>query len=265
MPNKEDLKNYLEFAKTVAIEAGEIMLKYFKVGVESSEKEDKSIVTLADKEINNLLIELVNKKFPTHAVLGEEQSNEVESSDVWLCDPVDGTVPFSKGMPISVFSLAYVKDGVPLLGVVYDPFTKRMYQAIKGGGAYANDTILKVSDKNIDYKSTLDVEWWPEAEYEIDSICHKISVDTGAYVLHIGSVIQAACMVASSQFEACVFAGTKGKSVDIAAVKVIVEEAGGMVTNIYGDDQKYFKDIKGAIISNAIIHEELVKRIKNNI
>lgn len=252
------MNQYLDLAKKIAYQAGEIMLKHFKVGVESTEKADLTIVTLADKEINDLVISEINKNFPEHSILGEEKSLDKKSTEVWLCDPIDGTAPFSKGLPISVFSLAYVKDGVPLIGVVYDPFTKRMYSAIKGKGAYLNDQPIKVSDKKLDYKATINIEWWPEAKYDIDSACHKLSVDTGVYVLHLGSVIAAACMVATGQYEACVFAGTKGKSVDMAAVKVIVEEAGGLVTDIFGNDQKYYEDIEGAIISNGLVHNRLI-------
>lgn len=262
MTSESDLIIYLKFAQRIVKKAGKLMLRHFKIGVESSEKEDKSIVTKTDKEINDLLIKEVSKKFPNHAVLGEEKSHDTGSDSVWLCDPVDGTVPFSKGIPVSVVSLAYVENGVPLVGVIYDPFTKRMYQAIKGKGAYLNREPIKVSDKYLNYKSTIDIEWWPEADYDIDSVCHDLSIDTSVYILHIGSVIQATCMVASGQFEACIFAGTKGKSVDIAAAKVIVEEAGGLVTDIHGNDQKYYKDIDGAIVSNGVVHKILVDKFK---
>lgn len=255
------MDEYLEFAKDIAYQAGEIMLKHFKVGVESFEKEDLTVVTEADKEINDLIIAAVNEKFPEHSVLGEENRLDKKSANVWLCDPIDGTLPFSKGLPISVFSLAYVKDGVPLVGVVFDPFTKRIYHAIKGQGAYLNDKLIRVSDKKIDYKATINIEWWPEAEYDVDSVCHALSTETGVYVLHLGSFIHAACMVASGQYEACIFAGTKGKSVDAAAVKVIVEEAGGIITNIHGENEKYYEDIEGAIVTNGLVHEELVKRL----
>lgn len=258
------MEQHLDFARNIASQAGDIMLKHFKVGVLSTEKSDLTIVTEADKEINDLIISEVNKNFPNHSVYGEEKSVNKKSTDVWLCDPVDGTVPFSKGLPISVFSLAYVKDGVPLVGVVYDPFTKRMYSAIKGEGAYLNDKLIRVSDKKLDYKATIDIEWWPEAKYDIDSAGHKLSLNTGTYVLHLGSIIAASCMVASGQYEACLFAGTTGKSVDMAAVKVIVEEAGGIVTDIFGNDQKYHEDIEGAIISNGLIHDELKTYLQNS-
>jgi len=257
------MEDYLEFAKNIAFEAGRIMLKHFKVGVDYTEKHDLSIVTAADQEINQFLIDKVNEIFPEHSVLGEEKSDIKISNKIWVCDPIDGTVPYSKGLPISVFSLAYVEDGTPLLGVVYDPFMQRLYYATKGGGAFVNEKKLKVSQSKLDRRATLDIEWWPEAEYDVDSAYHRLSVSTGAYVLHLGSVIQAACLVASGQLEACAFAGTIGKNVDIAAIKVIVEEAGGKVTDLFGQEQRYDQDIKGAIISNSLTHSELCKLLSN--
>jgi fructose-1,6-bisphosphatase/inositol monophosphatase family enzyme len=256
------MEQYLEFAKNIAYQAGNIMLKHFKLGMFSSEKADLSVVTLADREINDLVITEVNKHYPNHSVLGEEKSLDKKSSHVWLCDPVDGTLPYSKGVPISVFSLALVVDGVSVLGVVYDPFTKRLYHGVKGAGSFLNGEVIKVSDKNLNYQATLDIEWWPEAQYDIDSVMHNLSMDTKSYVLHLGSVIQAACLVAAGQYEACIFAGTKGKAVDMAAIKVIVEGAGGKVTDIFGVDQIYQEDIKGAIISNSLVHDDLVNYLK---
>lgn len=234
------------------------MLAHFDTDVSNHEKADQTIVTIADEKINALVIEEVEKKFPEHSIFGEEASSQKESEYAWICDPIDGTVPYAKGIPISVFSLALVKDGEPLLGVVYDPFTKRMYSGAKGGGAFLNGQPLKVSPNPLGRHSIVNIEWWSNAEYDIDSAGHKLSVETSSYVLHLGSVIQAACLVAAGQYEACLFARTKGKNVDIAAVKVIVEEAGGKVTDLFGSEQRYDQDIKGAIVSNGIVHDELV-------
>ena len=85
------------------------------------------------------------------------------------------------------------------------------------------------------------------------------------YTVSIGSVIRASLCVATGEFNGIVFPGTTGKNCDIAAIKVIVEEAGGKVTDIFGNEQKYDRDINGAIISNSTIHNHLVEIIKNNI
>lgn len=256
------MNEYLNFAKRVALQAGDIMLKHFHADVEHREKEDKTIVTIADEKINQLVIEEVEKAFPEHSVFGEEASNDKQHEYAWVCDPIDGTVPYAKGLPVSVFSLALVKDGEPIVGVVYDPFMKRLYSAQKGEGAFLNDEPMHVSSMGLERHAIINAEWWPDAPYDIDTACHDLSLKTETYVLHLGTVIDAACYVASGRYEACIFAGTTGKNVDIAAVKVIVEEAGGKVTDLFGNEQRYDGDIKGAIISNGKIHQELLSELE---
>lgn len=259
------MNNYLDFAKQVALQAGEIMLKHFDTDVAYREKQDLSIVTVADEEINTFVIKQIGKTYPEHSVFGEEESKIQNSEYSWLCDPIDGTVPYSKGVPVSVFSLALVKNGESIVGVVYDPFMKRLYSASKGNGAFLNDKPIRVNKNTISRHSIIDIEWWPEASYDIDTPLHEMSVQTACYVLHLGCVVNACCLVASGMYDACVFAGTKGKSVDIAAVKVIVEEAGGKVTDLFGEEQKYYSDIRGAIVSNGVGHEVIVRQLNHHL
>jgi len=134
------MNEYLEFAQKIALEAGNIMKKYFSKKDISSYKGDKTIVTLANKEINTLLIKRVKEKFPEHSVDGEEEQFG-RSKYVWVCDPIDGTAMYARDIPVAVFSLALVIDGVSTVGVIYDPFTENLYSAIKGEGAYQKDTI----------------------------------------------------------------------------------------------------------------------------
>jgi len=259
------MNEYLDFAKDIAYKAGDAMMKYFRPDISYHTKFDNNvinIVTAADEEINALVIKEVEKRFPGHAVFGEEASLMKDSDYAWVLDPVDGTVPYAKGIPIAVFSLALVKNGEPIVGVVYDPFMKRLYSAEKGGGAFINDKPIKVSSQGLNSQATVNIEWWPEAEFDVDTAGHKLSLEKGAYVLHLGCAVQAACLVASGKYEASIYAGTKGKNVDIAAVKIIVEEAGGKVTSLNDDEQRYDRDIAGAIISNGVTHEELVKYFK---
>lgn len=251
---------YLEFAKEIANEAGKIMLKYFKGNNGASYKGDKTIVTLADKEINTYLINRVKERFPEHSVDGEEEKFG-ESNYVWICDPVDGTAMYARHIPVAVFSLALVIDGVPEVGVVYDPFTDNLYSAIKGKGAYKNEEKISVSDFNIeDIRSVSHYDMWGKSVYNIYDAIKELGQKT--YIVSIGSVIRASMCVAEGDFIAVIFPGTKGKHCDIAAAKVIVEEAGGKVTDLFGNEQRYDKDIKGAIISNGIVHSEIVETIK---
>ena len=228
---------YLNFAKHIAQFAGKIMIKYFNQDNGSSYKNDKTIVTLADTEINSYLIEKVKEKYPNHSVDGEEEQFR-ESDYVWVCDPVDGTNPYANHIPVAVFSLALVIDGVSTVGVVYDPFTDNLYTAIKGEGAFKNDK--KISVNNIaldDMKSVSNFDNWPGSPYNVYPVITELGKKT--YFLSIGSVIRACMCVASGEFNLAIFPGTKHKNCDIAAAKVIVEEAGGKVTDFFGNEQRY--------------------------
>ena len=254
---------YLVFAKEIAYEAGKIMRKYFLEDNGAKYKYDQTIITKADTEINSLLIKNVKEKFPTHSVDGEEEQFG-KSNYVWVCDPVDGTAMYARHIPVAVFSLALVIDGVSTLGVVYDPFTDNLYYALKGFGAFRNDEKIHVSDIKLDdMKSVSNMDMWPEAEYNLYDTIKELGKKT--YFVGVGSVIRACMCVANGDFNLAIFPGTKHKNCDIAAAKVIVEEAGGKVTDLFGNDQRYDCSINGAVISNSVVHSEVIDAIKNNL
>lgn len=255
-----EYEKYLQFAKEIANDAGKIMKKYFSRKDISSYKGDKTIVTLADKEINSYLIKRVKETFPEHSVDGEEEQFG-ESKYVWVCDPIDGTAMYARNIPISVFSLALVIDGVSTVGVIYDPFTDNLYSAIKGQGAYQNSEKINVNDYELDdMRGVGHFDIWPEAEYNLLPAIKELGEK--AYFIGIGSVIRACTCVANGGFILAIYPGTNHKNCDIAAAKVIVEEAGGKVTNLFGNEQRYDKSIKGAVISNGKIHDEVISVIK---
>lgn len=254
------MEEYLEFATEIAYKAGEIMLKYFNKDKKESYKGDKTIVTLADTEINSYLIKKVKEKYPNHAIDGEEEQSG-KSKFVWVCDPVDGTAMYARQIPVAVFSLALVIDGIPNVGVVYDPFTDSLYSAIKGKGAYKNNRKISVNNYELeDIKTVCHCDMWSKAKYDVCKVFEELSKRTR--LNDIGSIARASCCVATGEYSLAIFTGTEHKNCDIAAVKVIVEEAGGKVTNLFGKEQEYNKSIEGAIISNGIIHEEVVETIK---
>lgn len=257
---KEDLEEYLNFAIDIAKYAGNVMIKYFNQNNGASYKGDNTIVTLADTEINSYLIKQVKEKHPSHSVDGEEEQFG-KSDYVWVCDPVDGTAMYARHIPVAVFSLALVVKGESLIGVVFDPFTNSLYTAIKGNGAYKNGERITVNDYNIDDMRTVcNFDYWIKADYDVsEPLCE---LKSRAYFVGLGSVIRACMCIASGDFALAVFPGTKHKNCDIAAAKVIVEEAGGKVTDLFGNEQRYDKSINGAIISNGKIHKEAIDLMK---
>ena len=256
------MEKYLEFAKEIALGAGEITRKYFSGENGAGYKYDQTIVTKADTEINSYLIKRVRETFPEHAVDGEEEQFG-SSPYVWVCDPVDGTAMYARHIPVSVFSLALVHEGKPIVGVIYDAFMDIMYWATLGGGAYRNGEQIRVSDLPFSNMRTIvNIDMWPDAEYNLWGVFGELGKKT--YAVGLGSVIHAAAYVACGDFAAAVFPGTKHKNCDIAAAKVIVEEAGGKVTDLFGKEQRYDRDINGAIISNGTVHEDILSAIAEN-
>lgn len=254
------LNKYMEFAKEIASYAGKIMLEYFNLDKASEYKEDETIVTIVDKKINKHLIEKVKEKYPEHSVIGEEESYG-NSNQIWICDPIDGTAMYARKIPVSVFSLAFMIDGEPLIGVVYDPFTNNLYSAIKGQGAYKNNEKINVSSIDLnDKRSVSHYDMWKDSEYDLYDAIKELGKNT--YLISIGSIIRASMCVAQGDFTFAIFPGTINKNCDIAAVKIIVEEAGGIVTDIFGNNQKYDKNIKGAIISNKVVYKKIIDILK---
>lgn len=250
---------YLNFAKEIAHTAGEIMKKYQQEDNVTSYKSDQTIVTKADTEINDYLIKRVKETFPNHSVDGEEDQFG-KSNYVWVCDPIDGTAMYARHIPVSVFSLSLVIDGKPELGVVYDPFTDNLYSAIKNQGAYKNNQKINVNESTFDEMKTIaNFDMWPNSDYNLYDIYKELGNKT--YSVGLGSIIRASMCVATGDFILAIFPGTKHKNCDIAAVKIIVEEAGGKVTDLFGQEQRYDKDINGAVISNGKIHEEVLSTI----
>ncbi len=258
MPNEN--QTYLEFAQTLARKAGAIMREHLQVGIDQVAKADGSPVTIADTKINQLVIDAVQETYPTHTIVSEEAKDIRKTSEyAWICDPIDGTVPFTFGMPISLFSLALTKDGVPIVGVLYDPYEDRMYHAVQGGGAFLNDQPIHV---NTQEKLSGTMAGLPgTSERNFDSANFRKEVmELGVRTLTLVCITAECVLVANGQFASTVFGGTSPW--DIAAVKIIVEEAGGKVTNILGDEQRYDQPIKGALITNGLVHEEFAALIK---
>lgn len=254
-----ELEGYLDFGKRLAVEAGGIMHQNFLDSPTREWKEDTTPLTATDTQINTLVIERVKNKFPNHGVWGEEESHNLGAEFTWVCDPVDGTMPFSHGLPISTFSLALTRQGQPIAGVVYDPFLKRLFWAAKGYGAFLNGKKIKVTDSQDLKNALIDLEGFPKSSKPVIQdasgfveLLNKNEVHTTA----LWSVILPGVLVAAGQFTAVIFNVTKPE--DGASIKVIVEEAGGKVTDLFGDDQRYDQPIKGFIASNGKVHQRLV-------
>lgn len=253
------MNEYLNFAKQIADQAGAVMLEHFRVGVanQSKEHEGNTPVTIADRTINSIVIEAINKNYPDHAVIGEEESSHKEGAEfTWVCDPIDGTIPYVMGIPTNVFSLALVnRAGDPVVAVVHDPYLKRKYWATKDGGAFLNDE--KINVNSISDLSEAYVGMSGSRSKTIKPNEFKAALIRNSYrPVVLNCAIYEAMMVACGQMGATVYLGLNTH--DVATSKLIVEEAGGKVTNVFGEEQRYDQSVKGAVISNGLLHDKIL-------
>lgn len=249
-----------KFLEDIAYRAGEIILKYFRPGGLTPQlKEDRSPVTMADIEVNQMVIEEMRNNFPSYGILGEEESFNPENSNLLVVDPLDGTKMFAVGSPLFSFSAAFVKDGVPVSGVLYNPLAKRMIIAEKGKGAFLvlERTPIRVSPTP-SYSNALIDNGWDGFDSKVSPFIHK----EGGYTPMIYTICESAALLATGGFDGIIFTGKNPW--DIAAAKVIVEEAGGKVTDLYGNEQRYDRPIKGAVLSNGVLHNILIKSVADS-
>ena len=246
----------LDFAVSMAREAGALMKQNFSLGMKKEWKEDKTPLTATDIEINAMLLKTCREKYPAYSFIGEEGSELVESEYTWVCDPIDGTMPFAHGWPTFVFSLALTKNGESILGVIYDPICDRLLHAEKGGGAFLNGTKIHVS-QNAQLGKTTFVE---SGGFSKLPHLQEILMAAGCRVPTLFSCVYAGMLIATGELVGQVY--KYDKPWDGAAVKVLVEEAGGKVTDLEGKEQRYDKEINGFVASNGLVHQKLLDLIR---
>lgn len=241
---------YLDFATNLARQAGTIIRNNFGRTFTIEAKSDLSPVTQIDKQINKLVIENIKDKYPTHGLLGEEADfGSGMEQQQWLCDPLDGTKSFILGIPQSVFMLALLEDGLPQLSVVYDPFTDKLYHAVRGKGAYCNQAPIFVSKQTI-----------KEGYVLMDNSsfgCIGTLKAMGGRMQQVSGTGYKCMMVASDK--AIGFINHKADFHDIGPASLIIQEAGGKVTALDGSPLRFNNKIGGVVASNGITHKALLK------
>ena len=254
------MTEYKKLALSLARQAGDIMKANFELGMKKEWKEDKSPLTVTDLQINDLVINQIKERFSEHDILAEERSSISGKSEyVWVCDPIDGTIMFSHGIPICTFSLALTKGGESILGVAYDPFSDRLFTAEKGQGAFLNDKKISVSTESRLDKVVGEYEMFKRAKYNINRLTEHLNMVEEVKLMHFCSIVYPSCLIATGDVGFTIFPHTTAH--DMAAVKIIVEEAGGKVTDLFGQEQRYDQAINGCLVSNGVLHNKLIELV----
>ncbi|MFI5154661.1 MAG: inositol monophosphatase family protein [Chitinophagales bacterium] len=247
-----------------ATEAGaRVMQDFFQKTYKVSNKEGvNNLVTEADHASEKVIFETINEEFPGHYILSEEAGEIVTDSNYkWIIDPIDGTINFAHGIPICCVSIGLEQDGEMIMGAVYNPFINEFYFAQKGFVATLNDQIIRVSKERTVDKACL-VTGFPytylDQPYGPLEVFSKL-VRKGIAVRRLGSAAMDLCWVAAGRFDG--FYEHKLQAWDSAAGFLIVEEAGGRVTDYKGE--RYSPYQPHILATNGLIHEELLNVINN--
>lgn len=225
-------------------------------------KSPKDVVTAADLESERILVGELRKRFPEHAVRTEEAgkvSAGGSGAPCWFVDPVDGTVNFSRGLPMWGVSAALVEGGVPLAAICFLPRLGEMFLATKDGGAFMNGLKISVSktselghaivsngDFNVGQVEKINPQNLRNFSREAEA-CMRVKC--------MGSAVAEGCFLAAGRLDG--FVMTMSYPWDIAGVALIVREAGGVATDLSGSELK-FEDLEPALFSNGLLHEALL-------
>lgn len=230
------LHGFVQQTRPLMYQAGQIALDYFKK-VKIERKEDKSFVTVADREIERFLREEIHCRFPDHGFVGEESGHhQVDQAElVWAIDPIDGTAPFVYDLPVWGISVGLLSKTKGLIGFVYLPVVDEMYWAMEGGGAFVNDQPIQVHGPCDMVRGTCIVA--PTITFRgLETLYDGRAFAFGSAAAHM-------CYVARGKIHGGIL--KKVRLWDIAASWVIVREAGGVTRYLSGNDVDLWELIDG--------------------
>lgn len=259
----DDPASLLATATEAALGAGALLRAGFGSSFRIENKEGvHNLVTEYDMASETFIFNCIQKKYPHHNILSEEAGEKKQSSSVtWIVDPLDGTVNFAHNVPMFSISIAAAVEAEIVCGVVYQPMLHELFSAEKGKGAFLNDQRLSVSSNARLDKAFL-VTGFP---YNVDqNPLHCIDqlaelLKCGLPVRRLGSAALDLCYVAAGRFDG--YWEVSLHPWDMAAGKLIVEEAGGIVTRYDGSPRPTFNH-ENILAANKNLHPAMVEFLK---
>ena len=266
-----DLEHALACASDWSRRAGKIALDRLGTRLWIASKPDRSLVSEVDLQLQELIVGHIRREFPEHGIIAEEANGALSGQrDVdtvptyfWIVDPLDGTRNYTRGLPLFAVSIALVVAGRPLLAVIHDPNCDRTYTAIHRRGAFLGQVALQVSSCRLSESPLLAV---PTAKkYPLPPTIYRdwsrsgVLRNTGSTCLNLALT---ACGALDASF------GQEVKLWDIAAGALLVEEAGGLITNCEGetlfpvDPHGYRGEDFAFLAGGKLLHGELIGSLR---
>lgn len=250
----------------IAQRAGDLLSKIPEKGFDIQTKDGKhNLVTEYDNAIEDLIISYLSQVFPDHRFLGEESglSSENAGAITWIIDPIDGTVNFAHRIPVFTISIAATFDNQVLTGVVFDPLRHELFVAEKNQGAFLNGKKLSVSKKRLLSESVLGTGFpYNVSENPLNCLEDFVTFSKmGLPIRRLGSAALDLAYVAAGRFDG--FWEVSLKPWDFAAGKLLIEEAGGMITNYSNEAIESFEE-SSIVASNSNIHSQILSHLSCN-
>lgn len=242
-------------AERTAREAGKLLVENLDTGFSIAKKGRINLVTEMDLKSEKLITARIQDHFPSHQILAEEGgASEKPSPFKWVIDPLDGTTNYAHGYRFFSVSIALEAHGRIVVGIVYDPVTDEMFSAEAGKGAFLNNSPIRVSSESSVGESMLTTGFAYEAKaMQANLALFNRLVPKARAVRRDGSAALDLCYTACGRFDG--FWELSLSAWDVAAGKLIVEEAGGHVTRFDGSPCSIYD--QEILATNGRIHEEL--------
>lgn len=268
------LQNELETAIATALLAGKTILKHYAEEFETEHKigaDNRSEpVTVADREASRIIVDGLASAFPADGILSEEEVDDLElrvsKRRVWIIDPIDGTAGFVKKDGDFGVQIGLAEDGVPVVGVVYLPFHDVLSYAVKGEGSFTVDNggepqRMTTSDVAVLSEMTVAMSRdHPSSRMAriVEHFAFRETVRRGSVGLKVG-------LIANRAADIYVHPSPRTKLWDTCAPHLILEEAGGRFTDLFGYEMRYdtadLQNRNGILATNGVIHESVVEHL----
>ena len=262
-------KQEMSVALELAREAGAAILDVYEGPLEIEQKagaDDREPVTQADKIANEIIVTRLSREFPEDGILAEESidtERRLAKSRVWMIDPLDGTTGFIEGNGDFAVQIGLAENGECMLGVVYQPLTGILYRAVRGGGAWVERPEMgperaKVSDHiklatmrlaaSRSHRS-------PRMDRVVQRFGVKQEVRRGSVGIKVGLIVEQQC-------DLYVHLSPRTKQWDTCAPEIILREAGGKLTDLFGRPLLYnspeVQNRNGIVASNGVAHGQVI-------
>ncbi|RTZ98373.1 MAG: inositol monophosphatase [Deltaproteobacteria bacterium] len=257
-----DLDQISRVGTTAAYGGGAVLKKYLGRLNNVRKKDTIDIVTEADIESEQIIIDSIRKVYPDHSILAEESGRLNEGKTYqWVIDPLDGTINFAHGLPICAVSIAFVARNQVAVGIVLNPFSGEFFMAIKGRGARLNGRPIRVSNTDHMIDALLATGFPCDRERVLDDLLTQFEagLKSAQGIRRLGSAALDLCNIACGRFDG--FWQQDLEPWDTAAGTLIVTEAGGTVTDDTG--HSYHHHLKQILATNGRIHNDMLKMMSN--